>query len=118
MSTENISKRPDAGWELAIAYNNLKFPVNGLIEESHMNSTVIWGFVELMLEKDIFFNQLTDLQVTDLYKALLTKYYIEEQNYPYYFNHKIEINLFYLHLSQYYFQRKRIKKSKWQYVRN
>ena len=91
---KELSKRPDAGWELAIAYNNLKFPVNGLIEESHMNSTVIWGFVELMLEKDIFFNQLTDLQVTDLYKALLTKYYIEEQNYPYYFSlHPVSIGL-------------------------
>ena len=79
---KELTKRPDAGWEIAIAYNDLPYPVSGLIEESNKNVTVIWGFVELMLENDIFFNQLTNKQLVELYKASMFKYYIKEQHYP------------------------------------
>lgn len=77
---KELTKRPDGGWELAIAYNNFK-----CIEDGYTDFFT-WGFVELMLENDIFLHKLTDVQLNDLYKALLVKYYFKEQHYPYLFS--------------------------------
>ena len=77
---KELAKRTDGGWELAIAYNNFKF-----VEESDENDLLTWSFTELMLENDIFLNQLTNTQLGDLYKALSVKYSIKEQHYPYVF---------------------------------
>ena len=82
---KELTKRPDAGWELAIAYNNLNYTMNAAVEGSHKDFYVIWGFVELMIENDRFFNQLTDRQLVELYKASEVKYFIKEQHYPYVF---------------------------------
>ncbi|MBO7418727.1 MAG: lipocalin family protein [Bacteroidaceae bacterium] len=81
---QELTKRPDAGWELAIAYNSLNYPnhYSGSIEDSNKNVYHIWGFLELMIENDKFFNQFTDKQLVELYKALEFKYYTKEQHYP------------------------------------
>lgn len=81
---KELTKRPDAGWEIAIAYNNLPLP-SAEAEIGAYNFRT-WGFVELMLDNDIFFSQLTSLQRVDLYKALCVKYFYKEQNYPYGFS--------------------------------
>ena len=79
---KELVKRPDAGWGLAIAYNSLNYPLSGLVEESNKNVYVIWGFLELMIENDKFFNQLTNGQLVELYKASMFKYFTKEQHYP------------------------------------
>ncbi len=79
---KELVKRPDAGWQLAIAYNSLNYPLSGLVEESNKNVYVIWGFLELMIENDKFFNQLTNGQLVELYKASMFKYFTKEQHYP------------------------------------
>ena len=83
---KELAKRPDAGWEIAIAYNNLPFTEEVSAGETNFGSFRIWGFVELMLDNDIFFSQLTPLQRLDLYKALCVRYFYKEQNYPYGFS--------------------------------
>lgn len=77
-----LTKRPDAGWELVIAYNDLNYVMNAYAEGSHKDLYIIWGFLELMIENDRFFNQLTDGQLVQLYKASEAKYSIKEQHYP------------------------------------
>ena len=56
--------------------------MSGLVEESNKNVYVIWGFLELMIENDKFFNQLTNGQLVELYKASMFKYFTKEQHYP------------------------------------
>ena len=79
---KELATRPDAGWELAILYHSLKYNENAAAEGSHKDHYAIWGFVELMIENDRFFSQLTDRQLVELYKASLVKYFIKEQCYP------------------------------------
>ncbi|MBR1542535.1 MAG: hypothetical protein IJ628_08005 [Bacteroidaceae bacterium] len=84
---KELAKRPDAGWELVIAYNDLPFAGSDGFADGSTNkhNYAIWGFVELLIENDTFFSQLTKNQLAELYKASSAKYFIKERNYPYLF---------------------------------
>lgn len=83
---KELIKRPDAGWEIAILYNSLVYSSFDITGDSYMYRTPFAGFVELLLDNDKFFNQLTNRQLVELYKASEVKYFIKEQHYPYQFS--------------------------------
>ena len=70
-----------------IAYNDLPFAgSDGFADgSSNKHNYAIWGFVELLIENDTFFSQLTKNQLAELYKVSSTKYFIKESNFPYLF---------------------------------